>query len=64
LSSSTGPDTPVTPVFQLDMGRLYGVDIIDAYTQADPEGGLAVTWSVSTWNPYSAVLMRSRVAIP
>ena len=51
-----------TPAVQLDIGRLYGVNIIDAYTQPSPEGGLVVTWNVSTWNPYGVVLMRSRIA--
>jgi hypothetical protein len=51
-----------TPAVQLDIGRLYGANIIDAYTQPSPEGGLVVTWNVSTWNPYGVVLMRSRVA--
>jgi hypothetical protein len=58
---STLPGCP-TPAIQLDIGRLYGVNIIDAYTQPSPEGGLVVTWNVSTWNPYGVVLMRSRVA--
>jgi hypothetical protein len=51
-----------TPAVQLDIGRLYGVNIIDAYTQPSPEGGVMVTWNVSTWNPYGVVLMRGRVA--
>jgi hypothetical protein len=55
------PGCPTPPV-QLDIGRLYGVNIIDAYTQPSPEGGLVVTWNVSTWNPYGVVLMRSLVA--
>jgi hypothetical protein len=62
-ADSVVPGCP-TPAIQLDIGRLYGVNIIDAYTQADPEGGLAVAWNVSTWNPYGVVLMRSRVAHP
>jgi hypothetical protein len=55
------PGCPTPPV-QLDIGRLYGVNIIDAYTQPSPDGGLVVTWNVSTWNPDGVVLMRSRVA--
>jgi hypothetical protein len=50
-----------TPVPQLDVGRLYGVNIIDAYTRPSAEGGLVVEWNVSTWNPYGVVLMQSRV---
>ena len=50
-----------TPTTQLDIGRLYGVNIIDAYTQPSAQGGLSITWNVSTWNPYGVVLMRSRV---
>ncbi|HEX3595614.1 MAG TPA: hypothetical protein VHU80_10940, partial [Polyangiaceae bacterium] len=51
-----------TPATQLDIGRLYGVNIIDAYTQPSTDGGLAITWNVSTWNPYGVVLMRSRIS--
>jgi hypothetical protein len=51
-----------TPATQLDVGRLYGVNILDAYTQPSTEGGLVVTWNASTWNPYGVVLMQSRIA--
>jgi hypothetical protein len=48
----------ITP--QFDIGRMYGVNIIDPYTQ--PSGtGLDVTWNFSTWNPYGVLLMRSHV---
>src|SRR5262249_37391958 len=51
-----------TPATQLDIGRLYGSNIIDAYTQPSPDGGLLVRFNVSTWNPYGVVLMQARVA--
>ena len=41
--------------------RYAGVNIMDAYTQPSTEGGLSITWNVSTWNPYAVVLMRSRI---
>jgi hypothetical protein len=50
-----------TPALQLDIGRLYGVNIIDAYTRPNAGGGLTVMWNLSTWNPYGVVLMRSRI---
>ena len=49
-----------TPAVQLDVGRLYGVNIIDAYTRPS-RAGLDITWNVSTWNPYAVLLMRSHV---
>jgi hypothetical protein len=51
-----------TLVPQPDIGRLYGVNIIDDYTVRSAKGGLLITWNVSTWNPYGVTLMRSRVA--
>ena len=48
----------VTP--QLDIGRMYGLNIIDAHTK--PSGsGLDIYWNVSTWNPYAVMLMRTHV---
>lgn len=46
-------------------GRLYGVNIIEAWTQpvpaeGDSPAGADVYWNVSTWNPYQVVLVRSR----
>ena len=48
----------------LDPGRLYGVNIIDNYTQASEGGGLDMVWNVSLWNPYSVALMKTRVLPP
>jgi hypothetical protein len=44
-------------------GTLYGAAIIDALTR--PAGGRAadVFWLVSTWHPYSVVLIRTRMEI-
>jgi hypothetical protein len=50
-----------TPTTQLDIGRLYGVNILDAYTQRSTDDGVVITWNVSTWNPYGVVLMQSRI---
>jgi hypothetical protein len=49
------------PPFPFDIGRLYGVNIIDSYTKPDGHGGLDVFWNVSTWNPYGVMLMKSNV---
>ncbi len=45
-----------------DAGRLYGASIIDPYTAPNWDGGLDVIWNVSTWNPYSVVLMKTSFA--
>jgi hypothetical protein len=49
------------PPFPFDIGRLYAVNIIDAYTRRNSEGGLDVFWNVSTWNPYGVMLMKTAV---
>jgi hypothetical protein len=43
-----------------DLGRLYAPGIIDAYTRKNAQGGLDITWTVSTWNPYATYLMGLR----
>lgn len=45
------------------VGRLYGVNIIDAWTEAAPadKGAIDLYWNVSTWNPYQVILVRSRL---
>jgi hypothetical protein len=41
-------------------GHLYGANIIDSHTR--PRGrGADVFWEVSTWHPYSVVLIKTRV---
>ena len=47
--------------FPFDIGRLYAVNIIDAYTRQNHEGGLDVFWNVSTWNPYGVMMMKTTV---
>jgi len=49
------------PPFPFDIGRLYGSNIIDAYTTPNHEGGLDVFWNVSTWNPYGVMLMKTTI---
>jgi hypothetical protein len=46
---------------QADIGRLYGVNIIDSYTSKNADGGLDLFWNVSTWNPFAVVLMKTSV---
>lgn len=47
-----------------DNGRLYGASIIDSYTAPNADHGLDVLWNVSTWNPYSVVLMKTTIGPP
>ena len=54
-------DRLLIPTQALDPGRLYGVNIIDNYTEPNDQGGLDFVWNVSLWNPYSVALMRTRV---
>jgi hypothetical protein len=49
-----------TPAVQLDIGRIYAANIIDAYTR-ESGTGLDITWNISTWNPYAVLLMRSHI---
>jgi hypothetical protein len=44
-----------------DNGRLYGPNIIDAYTTPNDDGGMDMLWNVSTWNPYSVLLVKSKL---
>jgi hypothetical protein len=42
-----------------EIGRLYAPGIIDAYTRKNAQGGLDITWTISTWNPYATYLMET-----
>jgi hypothetical protein len=44
---------------QWDQGRLYGAIILDPYTVPNAAGGLDMIWTVSTWNPYHVLMMRT-----
>lgn len=44
-----------------DNGRFYAPNIIDAYTRPDGAGGVDIFWNVSTWNPYSVVLVKTNI---
>jgi hypothetical protein len=57
------PGCPVTGL-ESDPGRLYGVNVIDPYTAESDGGGLDVVWNVSTWNPYSVLLLKTHIAPP
>lgn len=54
----------IGPRTQPDPGRLYGVAIIDNYTSPHADDGLDMFWNVSTWNPYSVVLMKTTIRAP
>lgn len=45
----------------VDVGRFYGANVIDAYTQPDGTDGVTLSWNVSTWNPYGVALVRSTI---
>ncbi len=62
LASPTPPIRPgcLASVDPTGGGNLYGANIIDAYTRK--RGPAAdVFWNVSTWHPYSVVLVKTRV---
>lgn len=48
----------VTP--PLDIGRLYGVNILVPYTHASGDG-VDMLWNFSTWNPYRVMLARTHL---
>ncbi|MGH7790469.1 MAG: hypothetical protein ACRERC_26650 [Candidatus Binatia bacterium] len=64
------PTPPIRPaclefVDRAGGGYLYGANIIDSYTRdrSTAAGGPAadVFWNVSTWHPYSVVLIKTRI---
>jgi len=42
-----------------ELGRLYAPAIIDPYTRRNAQGGIDITWAISTWNPYAIYLMET-----
>ncbi len=52
--------TPSSHLPKDDYGWLYGVNIIEQWTQ--PAGaGVDVIWNASTWDPYRVILLRTRI---
>lgn len=47
-----------------EAGRLYAPNIVDRYTRRNENGGLDVSWLLSTWNPYSIVMMQTSIGPP
>jgi hypothetical protein len=47
-----------------DSGRLYGPNIIEPYIAKNANDGLDLIWNVSTWNPYSVLLMKTSITAP
>ena len=43
-----------------DIGRMYGSNIVDCWTEDRGRGNVDVYWNVSTHNPYQVVLMKTR----
>lgn len=56
------PGEGALPYAATPWGWLYGPNIIDPWTTARADGGADVYWTVSTWSPYSTVLLKSHVA--
>jgi hypothetical protein len=47
-----------------DQGRLYGATILDPYTKPNDQAGLDMIWTVSTWNPYHVVMLKTSLRLP
>jgi hypothetical protein len=45
----------------IDFGVFYGANVVDAWSEADGEGGFDLYWNVSTWNPYGVLLYRTKL---
>jgi hypothetical protein len=43
------------------IGRLYGVNVIDDWTEDLGNGEAEIYWNASTWNPYQVVLIKTRL---
>ncbi|MBN1655731.1 MAG: hypothetical protein JXA30_18345 [Deltaproteobacteria bacterium] len=55
-------DTVIACIISIpDPGRLYAPSIIDGYTAPNARGGLDMFWNVSTWNPYTVMLLKTSV---
>jgi hypothetical protein len=46
-----------------DLGVLYGPNFIAPWTRSRP-GAVDIFWNVSTWNPYSVVLLKTTLTSP
>jgi hypothetical protein len=44
------------------IGRLYGVNVIDEWTEDLGDGEAEIYWNASTWNPYQVVLIKTRLS--
>ena len=57
--ATSGCDALSDPGRQADSGGVYGPYAIPRYSAATPDGGAAIYFVMSTWNPYAAVLMET-----
>jgi hypothetical protein len=48
----------IPPLVETDIGRFYGPNIIDAYTELAGDHA-NIYWNVSTWNPYAVILLKT-----
>lgn len=76
-SACLSGETLITAEYELSgdaSGHLYGVNILDAWTQAIDDGeadgeadgerrAAELYWNVSAWNPYQVVLIKSRIEL-
>ncbi len=43
------------------LGRLYGANIVDEWTEARGAGSADIYWLLSTWDPYQVVIVRTHI---
>jgi hypothetical protein len=63
LSTMTSSFDCLAGMILWDTGHLYGAGIIDPYTQA-VDDGFEIVWTVSTWNPYAIVMLKTKIEAP
>jgi hypothetical protein len=44
-----------------EYGFLYGVNILDRFTEERASGAVDLYWNVSTWDPYRVELYKTRI---
>lgn len=63
---SAGPnkcDDVSDPNREATWGGAYGLSLIDSFTKQDSRGKSTIYYTLSTWNPYTVVLMKSEVEL-
>jgi hypothetical protein len=68
-SACLSGETLITAQYELSGdagGHLYGVNILDAWTQSVDKGSkraAEIYWNVSAWNPYQVALIKTRLVL-